>query len=154
MRRGGMEKHPQSKRRRTGDVERDDIQDRLQTPNAHTAAGGLRFCSFLQSEVTRDRHVRMLKFCNCATEKSLSVKLEKMEREGGGVQRSQEEMQSRMEELKAKGRDDLIREYIDRLHGSTPLSDEYERKKLMKDCPLREEDEEEHSEDLSSRLAF
>jgi hypothetical protein len=77
----------------------------------------------------------------------LSKKLEEMERERDGVERSKHEMEKRIDTLKDEGKKALVRQYVDRLHGgSNRLTDEFDRKEL-RNIPLREEEEEEYDQE-------
>ena len=93
--------------------------------------------------LTRDKHMKWLEACPTATVTKLAKKLERMETESDGVQRSKDETEKRVVELKVRDKTFLLREYVDRLHGGKSLlSDELERKQL-RELALREEDEEE-----------
>ena len=99
-------------------------------------------CPFLQQVVnTRAGHIKQLRARVTVSVIMLARQLEKMEQDQDGVQRSGDEQEERLNELKAEGRDALIRKYVDKVHGDTSiLSDAHERKELRK-LELLEEDE-------------
>ena len=99
-------------------------------------------CPFLQQKVnTRAGHIKQLSARVTVSVIKLARQLEKMEQEQDGAQRSGDEQEERLNELKAKGRYALIRKYVDKVHGDTSiLSDAHERKELRK-LELLEEDE-------------
>jgi len=153
--RAGAANSMSAKRLRT--VERDSSgrEEHEVEPSAGAPAGPLpqtpdAKCVFLQMRIgslNRDQHIRRLNSCATATPKLLSKKLEEMERERDGVERSKHEMEKRIDTLKDEGKIALVRQYVDRLHGgSNRLTDEFDRKEL-RNIPLREEEEEEYDQE-------